>query len=291
MPVEQYQRSVNILDKDIATLEKKKSEVDKKCADLQSKITSTQKSITPRTTASTASSKLRQISGWQSDYAKKSAESADVGRKISDKRQKRNDAYLKLQKAQQDEQKKRDKEMKSIQSSYENRIQELSRQAVPHVIMPEYPVQVTSDAFEEYDVFISHAWEDKKTFADEFVQALRDLSIKVWYDTNQIKWGDSMRAKIDDGLKKSKFGIVILSSDYIKEGKYWTKTELDGLFQLESINGKTLLPIWHNLTKKDVIAYSPIIASKLAMTTANMTPQEIAEELAKLLPKGEQVEF
>ena len=109
------------------------------------------------------------------------------------------------------------------------------------------------------------------------------MNLRVWYDTSQIKWGDSMRAKIDEGLKKSKFGVVVLSPDYIKEGKYWTKAELDGLFQLESVNGKTLLPVWHNLTKKEVMAYSPIIASRLAMTTASMTPSEIAEELAKLL--------
>ena len=99
-----------------------------------------------------------------------------------------------------------------------------------------------------------------------------------------------MRIKIDDGLKKSKFGVVVLSPDYIREGKYWTKAELDGLFQLESVNGKMLLPVWHNLTKKDVMAYSPIIASKLAMTTASMTPQEIAKELVTLLPVSEQEE-
>ena len=92
------------------------------------------------------------------------------------------------------------------------------------------------------------------------------------------------------GLKKSKFGVVVLSPDYIREGKYWTKAELDGLFQLESVNGKMLLPVWHNLTKKDVMAYSPIIASKLAMTTASMTPQEIAKELVTLLPVSEQEE-
>ena len=135
----------------------------------------------------------------------------------------------------------------------------------------------------QYDVFVSHAWEDKEAFANEFVEELGKLGLSVWYDTSQIKWGDSMRAKFDDGLKKSRFGVVVLSPDYIKEGKYWTKAELDGLFQLEGVNGKMLLPVWHNLTKKEVMAYSPIIASKLAMTTASMTPAEIAEELAKLL--------
>ena len=92
-----------------------------------------------------------------------------------------------------------------------------------------------------------------------------------------------MRKRIDDGLKKSKFGVVVLSPNYIAEGKYWTKAELDGLFQLESINGKMLLPIWHELTKTQIINYSPVIASKLAMTTANMTAAEIANELVKLL--------
>ena len=58
---------------------------------------------------------------------------------------------------------------------------------------------------------------------------------------------------------------------------------MDGLFQMESINGKTLLPIWHKLTKKEIMDYSPIIASKLAMNTASMTAKEIAENLLELL--------
>ena len=111
---------------------------------------------------------------------------------------------------------------------------------------------------------------------------LEKVGLHVWYDTSQIKWGDSMRQKIDEGLKHSRFGVVVLSPNYIADGKYWTKAELDGLFQLESINGKTLLPVWHNLTKKQVMAFSPIIANKKAMTTAAMTAKEIADELAKL---------
>lgn len=134
-----------------------------------------------------------------------------------------------------------------------------------------------------YDVFISHAWEDKETFVNDFVAALEKEKISVWYDSNNISWGDSLRESIDRGLQKSKFGIVVLSPDYIKEGKYWTKQELNALFQLETINGKTILPIWHNLTKKDVLEYSPIIADRNAMNTTMLTPEEIASELSKLL--------
>lgn len=283
MSVEQYQRSVNSLDKDIVALEKKKAEVDKKCAELSKKISSTEKSITSRTSTSAAASKLKQISDWESDRAKKSTESAGLGKRIAEKRQKRNDAYLNLQKALQDKQKKQEHQMKHMQTNYENRISQLYSMAVPGSVhgIGSSPDAVTEDV--QYDVFVSHAWEDKESFADEFVQELQKLNLRVWYDTSQIKWGDSMRAKIDEGMRKSQFGVVVLSPDYIKEGKYWTKTELDGLFQLESINGKTLLPVWHNLTKKEVMAYSPIIASKLAMNTASMTPAEIAGELAGLL--------
>lgn len=280
MSVDYYQRSVNSLDKDIAALEKKKAEADKKYAELSSKISSTQKSITPRTSASIAASKLKQISGWESDRAKKSAESADLGKKLAEKRQKRNDANLKLQKAQQDEQKKQNREMKRMQESYESRIAQLQSMAIPSGVNISSAVDEQEDV--QYDVFVSHAWEDKESFVEEFVQELQKLNLRVWYDKKQIKWGDSMRAKIDEGLRKSKFGVAVLSPDYIKEGKYWTKAELDGLFQLESVNGKMLLPVWHNLTKKEVMAYSPIIAGKLAMNTASMTPAEIAAELAAL---------
>lgn len=54
---------------------------------------------------------------------------------------------------------------------------------------------------------------------------------------------------------------------------------------MESINGKTVLPIWHNLTKKEVMEYSLFIAGKLAMNSVMMTPQEIATELKKICRK------
>ncbi len=281
MSVEQYQRIVNSLDKEIAGLEKKKADLDKKVADAKKKANGV--SISKNASASTVKSKMSQIERYNNDSVKAANASADLQKKIADKKSKRNDAYLKLQKAQVEEQKKQDKAVKKMQSTYESRITELASQILPQ------QVQVSStdlvDLQEEYDVFVSHAWEDKESFVEEFVDALRNLGAKVWYDKTQMKWGDSMREKIDDGLKKSRFGVVVLSPNYIADGKYWTKAELDGLFQMESVNGKTLLPIWHELTKKEVLNFSPIIANKKAMSTAMMTPQEIAEELIKLLPE------
>lgn len=283
MSVEQYRRTVNSLDKDIADLERKKAAADKKIADAEKKAAAV--SISRTASASTIKSKMRQIEGYKADAIKATAESADLAKKIADKRTKRNDAALRLQKEEAREQKKQDVVLKQMQQVYEERIEELQRALVRSTVLSSPNEAV--EQLPEYDVFVSHAWEDKSDFVDEFVEELTALGIKVWYDTRQIKWGDSMRERIDDGLKKSQFGIVVLSPNYIAENKYWTKAELDGLFQLESVNGKTLLPIWHNLTKQQVMNYSPIIASKLAMTTATMTAQEIAKELSNLIPKEE----
>jgi len=278
MSVEQYQRTVNSLDKDIADLEKKKAALDKKTAEEQRKAANI--TISKNASATTIKSKLKQRDTHLTAANRASTESAALAKKIVDKRKKRNDTAVQLQKEAAKVQKKQDKAVKQMQQSYEKRIEALQTH-LTHLPPP------TSNEKEyslpEYDVFVSHAWEDKADFIDEFVEELRKLDIKVWYDTSEIKWGDSMRARIDDGLKKSKFGVVIISPAYIKDGKYWTKAELDGLFQLESINGKTLLPVWHKITKKEVMAYSPIIGSRLAMTTATMTAAEIASKLLPLL--------
>lgn len=279
MSVNQYQRVVNGLDKEIADLEKKKATKDKDISSLQNKIVSIQKSINRNTSRSSFNNKSRQVASYESDIAKKSKESAELGKKIAEKRRKRSEAYLKLQKEQQNEWKKQDRVNRRLQTSYEERIDELQQRLSKSVVISQ---QNSIESEEEYDVFVSHAWEDKEDFVDEFVKELKKQGLKVWYDTNKLEWGDSMREKIDKGLAKSRYGVVVLSPNYIAEHKYWTKAELNGLFQVESINGKVILPIWHNLTKKQVVEYSPIIADRKAMTTALMTAEEIAIQLKEL---------
>lgn len=285
MSIAQAQRNVNSLDTDIANLEKKKAAKDKECADLQKKIVAAQKSASKTSSQTTLKNKLRQIASWETDLTKKSKDSADIGKKIADKKKKRADSTLKLQKEERIQQKKDEKKNKALLGSYQARIDDLQgqlRAAVTPITTPS-----CGEEQEEYDVFVSHAFEDKEEFVDDLVAEMRKLDLKVWYDSDKLKWGDSMREKIDRGLSKSKYGVVVLSPNYIAEQKYWTKAELNGLFQVETINGKTILPIWHNLTKKQVVEYSPIIADRKAMTTASMTAEEIANELKDLFSMTE----
>ena len=172
-----------------------------------------------------------------------------------------------------------------MMQSYESRIAELSAALSRSVRIPAPAHNLYADTNanpEQYDVFISHASEDKDSFVNEFADELKKRGVKVWIDDIAIRWGDSLRTKIDHGLKSSKFGIVVISRHFIKKG--WTNYELDGLFEKEMNGGKTILPIWHDISKKEVQDFSPSLAGRKAMTTGNMTAAEIADELASLLP-------
>ena len=135
----------------------------------------------------------------------------------------------------------------------------------------------------EYDVFISHAGEDKDEVVRPLANALKASGLTVWYDEFELSIGDSLRRKIDTGIAHSRFGIVVLSSHFFAKG--WTQYELDGITTM-SVSGKqAILPIWHNLTKAQVIAESPSLADKVARNTADFTIEEIAEEIAQVIQR------
>lgn len=154
--------------------------------------------------------------------------------------------------------------------------------SVPSLIRKEPTLFSDSeDSYMEYDVFISHASEDKENIVRPLAQALVAHGLKVWYDEFELKIGDSLRRKIDRGLAKSRFGIVVLSPAFIKKG--WTNYELDGIISKANTGEQVMLPIWHGITKQEVLDYSPSLADKVARNTASYTVEEIAEEIAELI--------
>lgn len=94
MNIDQYQRNVNALDKEIADLEKKKAGYDKKAADEARRASNI--NISKNASASIVKSKLRDIEKHTENARKAEAESAKLQQKIADKRKKRNDANKKL---------------------------------------------------------------------------------------------------------------------------------------------------------------------------------------------------
>jgi hypothetical protein len=133
----------------------------------------------------------------------------------------------------------------------------------------------------EWDVFISHASEDKEEIVRPLAHALQEHGLRVWFDEFELRIGDSLRRKIDQGIANSAFGIVVLSAAFF--AKKWTQYELDGLVTRNVDGSQVLLPLWHKVTKAEVIAQSPSLADKLARSTAESTLEEIATEIAQVI--------
>ncbi len=132
-----------------------------------------------------------------------------------------------------------------------------------------------------YDVFISHASEDKEEVARPLVDALRERGLNVWYDDLTLRIGDSLRRKIDTGIYNSLFSVVILSKAFIQ--KSWTNYEFDGIISCSNSIKQRVLPIWHNISKDEVLRFCPSIADKVARNTASNTIDEIADEIAQAI--------
>jgi len=114
-----------------------------------------------------------------------------------------------------------------------------------------------------YDVFVSHASEDKEEIARPLASLLIAKGYIVWFDEFTLSLGDSLRQSIDKGLGASRYGVVILSPSFLD--KNWPEYELNSLVQLELDRGKKcILPIWHKLNKSMVLEYSPSLADKVA---------------------------
>jgi hypothetical protein len=133
----------------------------------------------------------------------------------------------------------------------------------------------------EFDVFVAHAHEDKDAIARPLAVALQTRGLSVWYDEFELRIGDSLRRKIDAGIARSRFGIVVLSHSFFAKG--WSQYELDGLVTM-AVGGKQVtLPLWHEVAKDDVIAESPSLADKVALRTSDHTVDEIADEIAAVV--------
>lgn len=74
--------------------------------------------------------------------------------------------------------------------------------------------EVASVAHKEYDVFVSHANSDKLEYVDELVDSLKQLGIRIFYDKDELSWGDNWKEKILDGTKRSEFAIIVISENF-----------------------------------------------------------------------------
>lgn len=114
-----------------------------------------------------------------------------------------------------------------------------------------------------WDVFISHASEDKTAVAEPLARALMKAGVSVWYDDFTLRVGDPLRLSIEKGLRGSKFGVVILSPAFFSRN--WPQRELSALMQKEDSEHKVILPIWYRLGIEEIREQALLLADVKAL--------------------------
>lgn len=298
MSISTISNTITRLQKEVADLHHKISLETKKESDCGNRVGQIERSITKSTSATTLKSKSAEIQRKQSEIAKIQVKKADFYKKLQDKEGKLLKAKQDLLKEEEKERKKQasnevrerkkledlEKRKQREQLEYQRKLQAEINRTSEMVASVEQEIRVNSENTVhdvEYDLFISHASEDKEEFVRPLAETLENIGVKVWYDEFTLKVGDSLRKSIDQGLVRSRFGTVILSSAFCS--KNWTQYELDSMVAREMNGHKMILPIWHKITKNEVINFSPAIADKVALNTSLQSIEEIAGELAEVI--------
>ncbi|MDF2629825.1 MAG: hypothetical protein K0R39_3656 [Symbiobacteriaceae bacterium] len=133
----------------------------------------------------------------------------------------------------------------------------------------------------QWDLFISHASEDKERFVRPLARLLSEMGVRVWYDEFTLTMGDSLSRSIDKGLASSRYGIVVISPAFMK--KKWPEYELRGLVAMELGADRKLLPVWHNVSRDEVLEFSPPLADKVALDTTKHDAWDISLRVASIV--------
>jgi hypothetical protein len=133
----------------------------------------------------------------------------------------------------------------------------------------------------DYDVFISHAYEDKEDLVTPLAHLLSGIGVTVWYDEFSLKVGDSLSRSIDRGLASSRYGVIVISKYFIT--KPWPEYELRGLVSKEIGRDKVVLPVWYNVTRDEVLNFSPPLVDKLALDASRLSLGQIAVKLLEVI--------
>ncbi len=284
MQIEQFQHQLDSLNREISRLETQSSSIITREIAKQKQINDMRSALTRCTSFSQIQSKNRSIEQYSRELSRILDEKKRITETIARKVKEKSNLEEKIGKQRIEDEKKRQKEQNHAIQSLNSHLSQQRASVFPrlstfhHSMFHPMQHHVTN-----YDVFISYASEDKETFVTSVGVSLQNHNPNIWWDYQEIRWGDSIRKQIDDGLANARLGIVVISPDYLK--KYWTQYEYNGLLQQEAnVNGRPIvLPIWHRISKEEILKYSPTLADRSALNTTTFTPNEIALELVKIL--------
>lgn len=134
------------------------------------------------------------------------------------------------------------------------------------------------------DVFLCHAWDDRKDAAKELHDLLESKGVSVWFSEKDILLGSPLLREIDKGLAKSRVGIVLVTPLFLKriKGEGIADKELSALLARD-----LLVPIVHNTTFDDLREVSPLLGSRSGLSTIEDSMIDVADKLAELVRPDE----
>ncbi len=141
-------------------------------------------------------------------------------------------------------------------------------------------VEKRSDAPDLRDVFLCHAWDDRKYAAKELYDLLESQGVSVWFSEKDVSLGSSLLREIDKGLAKSRVGVVLVTPSFLNrvKGEGIADKELSALLARD-----LLVPIIHNTTFEDLREVSPLLGSRSGLSTSEEPMQNIAAKLSELV--------
>ncbi len=141
-------------------------------------------------------------------------------------------------------------------------------------------VEKRSDLPDLRDVFLCHAWDDRKYAAKELHDLLELKGVSVWFSEKDVFLGSSLLREIDKGLAKSRVGIVLVTPSFLKrvKGEGIADKELSALLARD-----LLVPIIHNTTFEDLREVSPLLGSRSGLSTIEESMEDVASKLAELV--------
>lgn len=141
-------------------------------------------------------------------------------------------------------------------------------------------VEKLSDKPDLRDVFLCHAWDDRKGAAKELHDLLESKGVSVWFSEKDVLLGSSLLREIDKGLVKSRVGIVLVTPLFLKR----IKSEGIADKELSALLARDLLvPIVHDTTFDDLRDVSPLLGSRSGLSTVEDSMEEVASKLAELV--------
>ncbi|WP_143961332.1 toll/interleukin-1 receptor domain-containing protein [Litoribacter populi] len=130
------------------------------------------------------------------------------------------------------------------------------------------------------DVFLCHAWDDRKGAAKELHDLLEREGVSVWFSEKDVLLGSTLLREIDKGLAKSRVGIVLVTPALLR------RLPMEGIAdkELSALLARDLLvPILHDTTFEDLREVSPLLGSRSGLSTIEEPMTEIAAKLAELV--------